>query len=136
VPSASCLSADEAARWAWSNLDAALRRAAPHTYTAPGGATLVSFAVGVPSKASLLMAPALREIVISLTGWPVLAVAPDSDFIYVWNAAHRELIPRLGPTVIREHTRASHPLSTEVFEIGDTIRAIGNYQNRTGPPAL
>jgi len=130
------LSADEAARRGWSNLDAALRRAVPRTYTAPGGATLVSFAAGVPSKASLLLAPALREIVSSLTGWPVLAVAPDSDFLYVWNAAHRELIARLGQAVIREHSRAPHPLSTEVFEISDTIRATGNYQNRTSPPAL
>jgi hypothetical protein len=122
------LSAEAAAQRAWANLDAALRQAAQLTNPAPGGVTLLSFASGVPSKASLLLAPSLREAISDVAGWPVLAVAPDRDFVYIWNASHRELISRLGGVVTREHGRAPYPLSTEVLHISDTIHAIGSYQ--------
>jgi hypothetical protein len=124
------LSVDAASRHAWSNLDTALARAEQVTYPAPGGATLLSFATAVPSKASLLLAPSLRAAVEGTVGWPVMAVAPDRGFVYVWNAGHRDLIGRLGAVVTREHARAPWPLSAEVFEIGDSIRAIGSYQDR------
>ena len=113
---------------AWSNLDTALARAGQVTYPAPGGAALLSFAAALPSKASLLLAPSLRAAVEGTTGWPVLAVVPDRDFLYLWAAGYRDLIGRLAGVVIREHARAPYPLSPEVFEIGDSIRAIGNCQ--------
>jgi hypothetical protein len=123
------LSVGEASERAWINLDAALRRAERVTFQAPGGVTLLSFAASrpLPSKASLLLAPSLSEVVSDVTGWPVLAVAPDSNFIYIWDASQRELIGRLGGVVTREHARAPHPLSTEVLHIGDSIRAVGSY---------
>lgn len=124
------LSAGEASERAWSNLDAALSWAERVTFQAPGGVTMVSFAASrpLPSKASLLLAPSLREAVSDVTGWPVFAVAPDSDFIYIWDASQRELIGRLGGVVTREHARAPYPLSTEVLHIGDSIRAVGSYR--------
>jgi hypothetical protein len=122
------LSAGTASQHAWSSLDTALAQAEQVTYPAPGGAALLSFATALPSKASLLLAPSLRTAVEGAVGWPVLAVAPDRDFVYVWNAGHRDLIGRLGGVVIREHARAPYPLSAEIFEIGDSIRAIGSYQ--------
>jgi len=121
------LSAGEASERAWSNLDAALQRAAQVTTGPVDGITLLGFAADLPSSASLLLAPSLREAVSDVTGWPVLAVAPDRDFVYVWNAGHRELLARLGGVVVRAHARAPYPLSTEVFQISDTIRAIGSY---------
>jgi hypothetical protein len=81
----------------------------------------------VPSNASLLLAPSLRVAVSKVVGWPVLAVAPDRDFLYIWNGGHRELITRLGAVVVRTHSRAPYPLSTEVLEISDAIRSIGSY---------
>jgi hypothetical protein len=54
--------------------------------------------------------------------------APDRDFVYVWNARHRDLIGRLGGAVTREHAHAPLPLPAEVFEVGDSIRAIGSCQ--------
>ena len=123
------LSADAASQHAWSNLDTALARAKQVSYPAPGGATLLSFATALPSKASLLLAPSLRTAVEGAVGWPVLAVAPDRDFVYVWNAGYRDLIGRLGGVVTREHARAPYPLSAEVLEIGDSIRAIGSYRD-------
>jgi hypothetical protein len=122
------LSVDAASQHAWSSLDTALAQAEQVTYPAPGGATLLSFATALPSKASLLLAPSLRTAVEGAVGWPVLAVAPDRDFVYVWNAGHRDLIGRLGGVVIREHAGAPYPLSAEIFEIGDSIRAIGRYE--------
>ena len=122
------LPADEAYGRAWSNLDAALGRA-PQVTTGPvDGVTLLSFAMGLPSNASLLLAPSLREVVSGIVGWPVLAVAPERDVVYLWNAAHRELADRLGNMVVRVHASAPYPLSTELFEISDSIRAIGSYR--------
>jgi hypothetical protein len=119
---------DEAYGRAWSNLDAALGRA-PQVTTGPvDGVTLLSFAMGLPSNASLLLAPSLREVVSGIVGWPVLAVAPERDVLYLWNAAHRELADRLGKMVVRVHASAPYPLSTELFEISDSIRAIGSYR--------
>lgn len=120
------LTAGEAAGRAWANLDLALRRAAISTMDIEG-ATLAVFAARLPSKASLLLAPSLQEVIGPVTGWPVLAIVPDRDFVYVWAAHHRDLIPRLGAVVIREHARAPYPLTTEVLQISDTIRAIGTY---------
>jgi hypothetical protein len=119
---------EAASQHAWSNLDTALARAEPVTYPAPGGATLLSFAAALPSKASLLLAPSLRAAVEDTVGWPVLAVAPDRDFLYLWGAGYRDLVDRLGGVVTREHAQAPYPLSTEIFEIGDSIRALGRYQ--------
>ena len=122
------LSADEASARAWFNLDTALRRA-PQVTTGPvDGVTLLSFAMGQPSNASLLLAPSLREAVSGLVGWPVLAVIPERDLVYLWNAGHRELAHRLGKMVVRMQASAPYPLSTELFEISESIRAIGSYR--------
>jgi hypothetical protein len=88
-------------------------------------------ATELPSKASLLLAPALRERIEDVIGWPVLAVAPDHDFVYLWNASRRDLITGMGAVVTREHARAPHPLSTEIFQIGDSVQAIGAYAAAT-----
>ncbi len=85
------------------------------------------FAAALPSKAPLLLAPALREMIEDVVGWPVLAVAPDSDFVYLWNASRRDLTTSLGGIVTREYARAPYPLSTEIFQIGDSLQAIGTY---------
>ena len=44
-----------------ANLDTALARAEQVSYPAPGGATLLSFATALPSKASLLLARAAGQ---------------------------------------------------------------------------
>jgi hypothetical protein len=58
----------------------------------------------------------------------VLAVAPDRDFVHIWNAGHRELLARHGGVVVRAHASAPDPLSKEVFQISAVIRAIGSYR--------
>lgn len=126
------LSAEVAAQRAWSNLDTALHRAQQVIIPAPGDVTVLSFASDLPSKASLLLAPSLRAAISSITGWPVLAIAPDRDFTCIWDAAHPHLTGRLAGIVTREHARAPYPLSAEVFQISDSIKAIGRYQRHTG----
>jgi hypothetical protein len=124
------LTIGQAGLLASANLDTALREAEISGVEAPGDVTLAVIATTLPSKASLLLAPSLREAVSPVTEWPVLAVAPDRDFVYVWNADRRDLIARMGPVVIREHARAPYPLTTEILHISDTIHAIGAYTAR------
>jgi hypothetical protein len=92
-------------------------------------------ATELPSKASLLLAPALREVAEEVIGWPVLAVAPDRDFVFLWNAGRRDLIAGMGGMVHREFGRAPYPLSMEVFQISDSLRAIGAYAESGDTPA-
>jgi hypothetical protein len=80
------------------------------------------------SKASLILAPNLREVVGSVLGWPLMAVIPDRDFLYLWAAKHKDFVSRIGGVVVREYSQAAYPISTEVYEITDgTVRAIGEF---------
>jgi len=82
----------------------------------------------LPFKASFILAPNLREVVASALGWPLMAVVPDRDFLYIWAARHSDFIERVGDVVVREFSQASYPISTEVYEITDTgVRAIGEF---------
>jgi hypothetical protein len=120
------LSAADASDQAWLNLDAALRRSRLETDEVDG-VTLAILHTDFPSKASLVLAPCLRDVVSGAVGWPILAVAPDRDFVYLWNAERRDFIERLGGIVAREYGRAPYPLTTEVLEIGDSVQAIGTF---------
>lgn len=82
----------------------------------------------LPLKSSLFLAPNLRAIVEPALGWPLLAVAPHRDFLYLWSAAHREFVDRIGHVVVREYREGSYPLSAEVWSINDSgIKAIGAF---------
>jgi hypothetical protein len=98
------------------------------------GVALGMLATSFPSKASLLLAPSLASVVAGLVGWPVLAVEPDRDLVYLWDARHHHFIGRLGAIVARENARAPYPLSAEVFKIGETLRAVGTYAPLTASP--
>jgi hypothetical protein len=128
------LTTTDAAERAWANLDLAVRQAQVTTGEI-AGAAVAMLATELPSKASLLLAPALREVVEDVIGWPVLAVAPDRDFVSLWNAGRRDLITGIGGVVCREHAQAPYPLSTEIFQISDSLRAIGTYADASNPPS-
>lgn len=82
----------------------------------------------LPFKASLILAPNLREVVASGIGWPILAVAPDRDFLYFWAARHADFAGRVGGVVVREYLEAAYPISTEVYEISEyEFKAIGEF---------
>jgi hypothetical protein len=82
----------------------------------------------LPFKSALILAPNLRDIVAPLLGWPLCAVVPDRDFLYLWDAQHIDFADRVGRVVVDQFTTAPHPLTTEVFEIDDAgISAIGAF---------
>jgi hypothetical protein len=61
-------------------------------------------------------------------GWPLMAVAPDRDFLFLWAARHTDFVGRVGSVVVREYSEASYPISTEVWEITETrIKAVGEF---------
>lgn len=70
-------------------------------------------------KASLIFAPNFKEKVAETIGWPVFAVLPTRDFIYVFAEKDQNLIHKIGPVVIEEYTQAGYPLSKDVFHISD-----------------
>lgn len=82
----------------------------------------------LPFKTALILAPNLKEIVGPVLGWPLMAVIPDRNFLYLWAARHNNFVGRVGRTVVREFSQSPYPISTEVFEISDKeIRAIGAF---------
>ncbi|MCE9583723.1 MAG: hypothetical protein K8T20_14665 [Planctomycetes bacterium] len=79
-------------------------------------------------KSSVIFAPGFRKYVEPTIGWPVLAVIPDREFIYVIAEKDKELLSRMGKVVQDQFRKASYPLSTEVFRISDEgIEAIGAF---------
>jgi hypothetical protein len=80
-----------------------------------------------PYKASVIFAPAFKELVTPALGWPVLVVIPCRDFIYVL-ADDSELVHRIGGVVIDEYQTSGYPITTQVLRVSDDgIEAIGSY---------
>jgi hypothetical protein len=121
------ISESDAGTTAFANLARALSEATIESEDIEG-VQLGFTGTSLPFKASLILAPNLRQIVGVALGWPLMAVVPDRDFLYLWAARHSDFVQRLGGVVVREYSQASYPISTEVYEITDeTIRAIGEF---------
>lgn len=121
------LSEADAGERALSNLGRALSKASVESQDIDG-VQLGYLATSLPFKASLILAPNLREVVGAVLGWPLMAVVPDRDFLYLWAARHTDFVGRVGRVVVREYSQSSYPISTEVFEISDEkIRAVGEF---------
>lgn len=115
------------------NLAGALARAKIKRWNA-AGAWIGSLATdGIPFKTALILAPNLKAVVSPLLGWPLLAVLPDRDFLFLWDAASHDVIDRVGHVVVKEFNAAPYPLTTEVFRIDDDgITAIGAFAKGDG----
>lgn len=86
-------------------------------------------------KAALLYAPGLKAKVEPVLGWPVFAVMPCRDFVYLVPEADKEFLPRMGAVVAKEYQNGAYPLSTEVFEVRDEgIRAAFEFQRPPTAP--
>ena len=117
----------EAEARAFANLGRALGEASIESQ-AIDGVQLGFIDTSLPFKASLILAPNLREVMEPVLGWPLMAVLPYRDFLYLWAARHADFVQRVGGVVVREYSQASYPISTEVYEISDkAIRAIGAF---------
>lgn len=79
-------------------------------------------------KASVIFAPTFKEFSTQEFEWPVLAVIPCRDFIYVLSEKDSALLDRMGGVVRREYRESGYPITTEVLRISDGgIEAIGAY---------
>jgi len=80
-------------------------------------------------KASLLRAPSLRAVVEPELGWPVCAVAPCRDFLYLFSDTDKnQLITALAAVVTQEFETSAYPLTAEVLQVSDAgITALGSY---------
>jgi hypothetical protein len=124
------LSEVDAGAMAFTNLGRALSGATVE-FQDIDGVRLGFVGTSLPFKAALILAPNLREVMQGVLGWPLMAVVPDRNFLYLWVARHKDFVQRVGGVVVREYTKASHPISTEVYEITDTaIRAIGEFPKK------
>lgn len=119
---------------AWSiaseNMNALLRKTPVELMDVGDDRVLAMLSTGSALKASLILAPQLRQHVESHIGWPVYAVIPCRDFIYLVPTDERgdRTLPALGSTVVEEYEQSPYPLSTEVFQISDdAIEAIGAF---------
>lgn len=122
-----CVSEDQAGQLAFENLSKALGEATIE-YSDIDGVRLGSINTDLPFKTALIMAPNLREFAGPALGWPLLAVTPDRDFLYLWDARHSDFAGRVGGVVVSEFNEAPFPISTEVFSISDEgIEAIGEF---------
>lgn len=82
----------------------------------------------VAFKASLILSPAFRDLVLPTHGWPVYVVVPCRDFAYVVRHDNREFLGRLGRVVVKEYRNSGHPITKDVLEVSDNgISAIGTY---------
>jgi hypothetical protein len=121
------LSESDAGTRAFTNLGRALSKATVESKDVDS-VQLGFIGTSLPFKAAFILAPNLREVAGAVLGWPLMAVVPDRDFLYLWAARHADFVQRVGGVVVREYSQASHPISTEVYEITDQkIRAIGEF---------
>jgi hypothetical protein len=126
------ISLSDAIARASENMAGALAQANIERWEAAGG-WIGSLTTETPFKAALILAPNLKEIASPLLGWPLLAVFPDRDFLFLWDAANHEITNRVGHVVVEEFNAAPYPLTTEVFRIDDDgIAAIGAFPRDDG----
>jgi uncharacterized protein YtpQ (UPF0354 family) len=79
-------------------------------------------------KASLIFAPSFKDFVSPEIGWPIYAVIPARDFVFVFSVNDKGLLNLVGNSVIKEFNESGYPITTEVLSVSDNgISAIGRY---------
>lgn len=120
----------EAEARAFANLSRALGEAKVE-FRDIEGVKLGMLATTLPFKSALIIAPNLKEVVGTTLGWPLLAVVPNRNFLFLWDAARTDFAGRMGGVVVDNHAREAYPISTEVYRTDDAeIRAIGAFPAR------
>ncbi|MBL4772764.1 MAG: hypothetical protein JKX98_03950 [Alcanivoracaceae bacterium] len=80
-----------------------------------------------PYKASLILSTKLKDKVSKELGWPIYAVSPSRDFVYLFSK-ESGLMNKVGNVVVKEYKNSGYPISTEVCELSDSKQiAIGAY---------
>jgi hypothetical protein len=85
-----------------------------------------------PYKASMILSARFKNQVPAELGWPVLAVAPARDFVYLLRKGDERSLGRVGAVVVREFAQSGYPVSTEVWELSDDgAVAVGEFPVQT-----
>lgn len=91
------------------------------------GNALGMIPIDSPYKASVIFARKFKELIEPVLSWPVLAVIPCRDFIYVVGD-NSPLVEKIGAVVVDEFRNSGYPITTEVLRISDEgIEATGKY---------
>lgn len=118
---------DEAWRVAGSSFAGLVARTKIEVLKA-GELSLGTVNVQAPYKASVILSPALKQQVPVEMGWPVLAVAPARDFVYLIRKDDEGSLGRIGAVIVREFRQSGYPVSTEVWELSDDgAKVIGEF---------
>jgi uncharacterized protein YtpQ (UPF0354 family) len=122
------VSRDEAAQAASTNMNRLLEGKQPELTSAIDGMSLGMVPVNSVFKASTIFAPNFKEFVSKKIGWPVLAVIPCRDFMFVLAEKDKALLSRMGAVVQKEYRQSGYPITTEVLRVSDEgISAIGSF---------
>ena len=114
---------------AQSNLETIMQKT-EISFTEIEGEKLAMLEVDEPHKASLILTNALKAKVSKELGWPVFAVAPARDFVYLFSK-QGSLINKVGHVVIREFNNSGYPISTDVWELSDgEQKIVGAYATK------
>ena len=83
-----------------------------------------------PYKASLILTKGLKVKVSESIGWPIYAVFPARDFVYLFST-NGGLVNKAGQVVIDEYNKSGYPISIEVWKLSDKEpEAIGAFPNQ------
>jgi hypothetical protein len=122
------VSREDAEQAAGENLDRLLLGKQPEVKTIEA-MRLGMLPVASAFKASLIFAPHFRQFVEPCLGWPVLAVTPCRDFVFVFPAADSALVARTGRLVLEEYEHSGYPITPEVWRVSDAgVQAVGSFR--------
>lgn len=87
-----------------------------------------------PFKASLLLADNFRELVEPNLGFPLYAVAPCRDFVFLVPHTDRNALGRLGDVVMEQFKNSGYSVTMDVLEITkDGLSSIGRFAPKNSP---
>jgi hypothetical protein len=89
-------------------------------------------------KASMILAPSFERFVERL-GWPILAVVPCRDYVFLLAAEDASLLSaEMGAQALSEYRSSGYPITLEVLRVSsDGIESIGRFpEEGESPPRL
>ena len=117
---------------AWDQADrnmSDLLRAMPFSIKQVDDMKLGMFDSDSPFKAAMVLSPNLKSVLAPKLGWPLYVVMPCRDFVFLFQA--KEMIPRVGRTVVKEFTDSSYPITPDVYLLSDEgIQAVGTFATK------
>ncbi len=92
------------------------------------GMKLAMIPIDSAFKTAAIFAPNFKILATSELEWPVLAIIPHRDFLFILSEEDRALLSRMGDAVVREYQESGHPITTEILSISDEgLYAIGRF---------